>query len=93
MNDKNFYHSFLSRDWSIHIVDADPLVCESLSVLFRLEGYQTSFSMDAASFLASLDRRRPDAVILNLKLGLGSLRVQLPTFGENDINKHLSFSP
>lgn len=78
MNENNIYNLFVSRDWLIHIVDADPAVCESLSVLFRLEGYQTSFSMDAAGFISSLDRRRPDAVILNLKLnedsGLALLR-------------------
>ena len=72
MNEQNFHHALLSRGCSIHIADTDPAICEALSVLFRIEGYQTSFSMDAASFLGSLDRRRPDAVIMNLMLGEGS---------------------
>ena len=69
MNDENYYQSFLNRDRLIHIVDADPVTCESLSLLFRLEGYQTNFSMEAGHFALSLDRRRPDIILLNLKLG------------------------
>lgn len=69
MSDQTYYHSFLNRDRLIHIVDADPSTCEALSILFRLEGFQTSFSLDASHFLASLDRRRPDVVVINLRLG------------------------
>ncbi|GLQ10940.1 DNA-binding response regulator [Devosia yakushimensis] len=69
MSDEVYYHSFLNRDRLIHIVDADPSTCEALSILFRLEGFQTSFSLDASHFLASIDRRRPDVVVINLRLG------------------------
>lgn len=69
MNEEFYYHSFLNRDRLIHIVDADPGTCEALSVLFRLEGFQTTFSLDAGHFAASLERRRPDIVVLNLQLG------------------------
>ena len=69
MSDDGYYQSFLNRDRLIHIVDSDPATCESLSVLFRLEGFQTHFSVEASSFIASLDRRMPDAVVLNLKVG------------------------
>lgn len=69
MSDDGYYQSFLNRDRLIHIVDADPSTCESLSVLFRLEGYQTNFSVEASAFVTSLDRRMPDAVVLNLQLG------------------------
>ncbi|KFC68102.1 Two component transcriptional regulator, LuxR family protein [Devosia sp. LC5] len=69
MSDQTYYHSFLNRDRLIHIVDADPSTCEALSILFRLEGFQTSFSLDASHFLASLDRRRPDVVVINLRIG------------------------
>lgn len=69
MSDEVYYHSFLNRDRLIHIVDADPSTCEALSILFRLEGFQTSFSLDAGHFLASVDRRRPDVVVINLRLG------------------------
>ena len=78
MTEDIYYHSFLNRDRLIHILDADPSTCEALSVLFRLEGFQTAFSLDLASFLASLERRRPDVVIVNLRIGgedgLGVLR-------------------
>ena len=78
MTEDIYYHSFLNRDRLIHILDADPSTCEALSVLFRLEGFQTAFSLDLASFLAALERRRPDVVIVNLRIGgedgLGVLR-------------------
>lgn len=78
MSDEIFYHSFLNRDRLIHIVDTDPTTCEALSVLFRLEGFQTTFSLGADHFTATVERRRPDVVVLNLRLGeesgLGLLR-------------------
>lgn len=78
MSEQVYYHSFLNRDRLIHIVDPDPATCEALSVLFRLEGFQTSFSLDAGQFIVSLERRRPDIVVLNLRVGeengLGLLR-------------------
>lgn len=69
MSEQIYYHSFLNRDRLIHIVDPDPATCEALSVLFRLEGFQTSFSLEASQFIASLERRRPDIVVLNLIVG------------------------
>ena len=69
MSDQIYYHSFLNRDRMIHIVDADPATCEALSVLFRLEGFQTTFSLEAGHFIVSLERRRPDIVVLNLAVG------------------------
>ncbi|KQX35263.1 hypothetical protein ASD04_14550 [Devosia sp. Root436] len=78
MSDQIYYHSFLNRDRLIHIVDGDPATCEALSVLFRLEGFQTTFSLEAAHFIVGLERRRPDIVVLNLRMGeesgLGLLR-------------------
>jgi FixJ family two-component response regulator len=69
MTDALYYPSYLNRDRLVHVVDPDPPTCEALSVLFRLEGFQTAFSGNAAGFLAALDRRRPDVVVLNLRLG------------------------
>lgn len=69
MGDESFHHPFPGRERLLHIVDADPGTCEALSVLFRLEGFQTMFSLDAASFYAAIERRRPDAVIINLEVG------------------------
>ena len=78
MSEDNYYRSARNRDRLIHIVDADPATCEALSVLFRLEGFQTTFSIDAAQFLLGLERRIPDVVVLNLRLredsGLSLLR-------------------
>ena len=78
MHQDSYYRTLHNRDRLVQIVDADPLTCESLSVLFRLEGFQTGFSMDAAHFIALLERRQPDAVLLNLRLdgesGLNLLR-------------------
>lgn len=63
-----FYHSFLNRDRLVHVVDSDLQTCETLSVLFRLEGFQTAFSVNVPSCLAALDRRRPDVVVANLEI-------------------------
>jgi two-component system, LuxR family, response regulator FixJ len=65
----DIYPSYLNRDRLVHIVDADIHICETLSVLFRIEGYQTAFSVEAANFLAALERRRPDVVIANANIG------------------------
>jgi len=85
-----YYPSFLNRDRLVHIVDADAATCEALSVLFRLEGFQTTFSMDASGFHAALERRRPDVVIVNERLGgddgipilkrIKAMRMGMPVF-------------
>lgn len=72
MSGENYYHTFLNRDRLVHIVDSDPAMCEGLSVLFRLEGFQTTFSLEAQHFVASLERRRPDVAIINLVVGAES---------------------
>lgn len=46
MGEEVYYHSFLNRDRLVYIVDSDPGTCEALSVLFRLDGFQTSFSLN-----------------------------------------------
>ena len=69
MNEETYYSAFAKRDRLIHIVDPDLETCETLSVVFRVEGFQTVFSVNLRGFLASVERRRPDAVIANLDLG------------------------
>ncbi|WDR02626.1 LuxR C-terminal-related transcriptional regulator [Devosia algicola] len=69
MSEQVYYHAFMNRDRLINIADPDPATCEALSVLFRLEGFQTVFSLDSSHFLASLERRRPDVVVANLQVG------------------------
>lgn len=66
---EDYYRSFFNRHRLVHVVDPDPATCEALSVVFRLEGFQTLFSTDTTGFLASLERRRPDIVLLNLQMG------------------------
>ena len=90
MGEDVYYQSFLNRNRLIHIVDGDPSTCEALSVLFRLEGFQTTFSLDTESFYAGLERRAPDVVVLNLRIGgedgigvlrrLKSMRTATPVF-------------
>lgn len=79
MPEGTYYHPFLNRDRIVHIVDLDLQTCEELSVLFRLEGFQTAFSINLPGFMAGLERRRPDVVIVNFDLteageGLALLR-------------------
>src|SRR5690349_19743929 len=89
MHEENYYAA-INRDRLLHIVDPDLETCETLSVVFRLEGFQTMFSFNLRTFLASLERRRPDAVIANVELGaddgfellrrVKSLRTGMPVF-------------
>ena len=51
------------------VLDADPRTCESLSILFRLEGFQIAVWQDGAGFLAGIERRRPDIALINLRIG------------------------
>lgn len=69
MTESFYYPSYLNRDLLVHVLDSDAATCEALSVLFRLEGFQTSFSMETASFLAAIERRRPDVVLVNIRIG------------------------
>jgi two-component system response regulator FixJ len=94
MSDTIYYHAFLNRDRLVHIVDADPSTCEALSILFRLEGFQTSFSFDAPGFFQALERRHPDVVVLNFTVGtedglgimrrIKSMRMGTPVFMVSD---------
>jgi len=68
MTDQIFYRSFLNRDRLIQICDPDLNNCEQLSLLFRLEGFQTAFSVTAPEFFAAIERREPDVVIANFDL-------------------------
>jgi two-component system response regulator FixJ len=69
MTTQPYYHAYLNRDRLVHIVDSDPGTCEALSVLFRLEGFQTVFSLDVNSFHQVLERRRVDVMVINLQVG------------------------
>jgi Response regulator containing CheY-like receiver, AAA-type ATPase, and DNA-binding domains len=72
MSDQADYHSHRIGERLIHIVDGDIETCEALSVLFRLEGFQTGYFLEAAQFVTALERWRPDAVVLNLRVGQDS---------------------
>ncbi|HTN62439.1 MAG TPA: LuxR C-terminal-related transcriptional regulator [Devosia sp.] len=79
-----YYRSSFNRDRIVHIVDADTATVETLSVLFRLDGFQTTFSTDAPHFISTMARRRADVAIINFKIGeedgLGLLRRIKSTF-------------
>ena len=68
MPEEFYYQSPLGRDRLVQIVDTDLQTCEALSVLFRLEGFQTAFSINLPGVLASIERRRPDVIIANIDL-------------------------
>ena len=55
-----FYHDLIARDRLVHIVDADLPTCETLSVVFRLEGFHTAFSINLQGFFTQAERRRPE---------------------------------
>lgn len=72
MSEQSYYQSFLNRDRLIHIIDPDLASCEALSVLFRLEGYQTAFSLDSEGFFSSIERAHPSVVVLNVYVDDGA---------------------
>ncbi|ODT71471.1 MAG: hypothetical protein ABS75_09445 [Pelagibacterium sp. SCN 63-23] len=61
------YRPALNRNRLVHIVDDDLARCEMLGVLFRLEGFQTTFSIALDEFLRNLELRPPQVVIMNLE--------------------------
>ncbi|MGB3867446.1 MAG: response regulator [Xanthobacteraceae bacterium] len=66
---------------AVFIVDDDEAVREMLSLLLRIEGYETRAFADAGSFLDAVRQQQPCCIILDLNLpdesGLAVLR-QLP---------------
>lgn len=67
--DLSSYRPAHNRDSYVHIAHDKPDTCESLSVLFRLEGFETQFSTNADDLFGALQKRRPDAVIVCAELG------------------------
>jgi len=103
LGEEVYYHSYFNRDRLVHIVDSDLSTCEALSVLFRLEGFQTTFSTDATGFFAGVERRRPDVVVLNMRIGaddgvgvlrrIKAMRIATPVFMlSNDANLETAVS-
>jgi len=72
MSEQIYYHSFLNRDRLVHIVEPESNACESLSILIRLEGFQTTFSQSVEGFFSSIQRQRPDVVVLNAYVDNGA---------------------
>ena len=72
MNENFSYSPFIFRDKLVHIVDPDIGTCERYSIVFRQEGFQTVFSLNAKDFIAGVERRRPDVVIVNMLVGADS---------------------
>lgn len=52
----------------IHIVDCNVEACRELSLVFRLEGFQTTFSNSTPSAISAMARQEPTAVLINLNL-------------------------
>jgi two-component system, LuxR family, response regulator FixJ len=79
------------------VVDDDVAVRDALRLVFELEGFRVSVFADGASFLAGVNSRRPDCVILDVhmpgKTGIEVLNelgpdFQVPVFmisGQGDI--------
>ena len=63
---------------SILIVDDDEGVTQTFARMLRLEGYEVLTAMNAESGLREAEAKRPDAIILDLRMplmdGLGFLR-------------------
>ena len=63
MTEPLVYSPILNRDLLVAIVDPDIATCETLSLAFRLEGFQTTFARDIAGLQSLVDRRPPDVIV------------------------------
>ncbi|WP_035872520.1 response regulator transcription factor [Cucumibacter marinus] len=95
-----YYHNAFNRDRLVYIVDSERANCDALSVLFRLEGFQTAYFLTIDELLAGLEFRRPDVVIADLTVDgedslpairrVKNLRLGIPIFmttGEADLHR------
>src|SRR5215831_16337529 len=53
---------------SVLIIDDDASIREALKMILEYEGFETASAPDAVSGLAAIDARRPDAVLLDIKM-------------------------
>ena len=67
MTDTRYFPSFLTRPRLVHIVGPNRAADEEMSVVLRLEGFDTALSYDPSGFLEAARRRVPDAVLINLR--------------------------
>lgn len=66
-----------SAEPCVAVVDDEPSVCTALRRLLRLADYDVTVFASGDAFLASLDARRPDCVILDVHMaGLSGFDVQ-----------------
>lgn len=70
------YNFAQNRDLLVAIVDRDATVCETLSLLFRLEGFKTTFYLSLDAFEAEAPSKRPDVAVIDLPACNG----QVPAF-------------
>lgn len=68
--------SNLRRDFTVFVVDDDPAIRDSLSLLLSLRGYRTSLFGSAEDFLGALDSSWSGCVLADLRLpGMGGLEL------------------
>jgi len=68
MSDAIVFSPSLKAQRVIDIFDEDIKTCEVLSLLLRLEGFDTAFDIDVAGLKWRLEHKRPDLVICNSSL-------------------------
>lgn len=65
----DFVHRFRhNRDVLVAIVDSDLATCETLSLLFRLEGYRTQFDTSLEEFEGRADLETVDVAIVSMSM-------------------------
>lgn len=65
LDSKLVYRFAFNRNRNVHVLDADPETCNSISTLFRLEGFEVETSSTIEQFLKSLKEKRIDVAVLN----------------------------
>jgi FixJ family two-component response regulator len=54
---------------AVHVVDPDPLVCETLCLVLGIDGYRTAFSIDVLQVAELLRHDPPDVMVTAVRLG------------------------
>lgn len=65
MDQQAVFFPRLNADHVVHVCDPDLKICEALSLLFRLEGFETQFSSEARELQAALASKEPTVLIAN----------------------------
>jgi len=61
-------HHSQHKDYSILIVEDDPLLCDNMALILQMEGYEIRTAPDGIAALALITEKRPDLILCDILL-------------------------